>query len=723
MKKIITIGICNICVIVNAFSQCTVEKTQEFQEANQICHDGTVSESTTIDAMNFTTIKDGLLRVGGDVCISMGDQKISAAQLLYDDKAQNVSIKTPLRYSDQGQVIDAQTAQIDLKNNQATLNDIEYLIKASDANGRAEQISTDENISHLTGLTYSTCPPNDQQWYISAQKADIDQKKQVGTFRKMTLRFKDVPLLYFPYAKLPLSDQRHTGLLIPQISNNSRTGFDYAQPYYINIAENMDATITPRYMSERGFMLGAEFRYLGENYRGEFYGDYLPSDKGIDRDRGFAEFKHSQRFANNWSINTQLKNVSDDAYFQDFGNNINATSQVFLQSFLNVTGFGDNWLFNGRFNDYQIISDTIALNRQPYQTLPSVQYSWFNNSITSSLNYGIDASWDNFYREDSLTANRFDIMPYVEKTFQNSYSRFTPRLAYRSTYWSYDDEQFSTINNLDDSRSLPIVSLDYSINFEKQFSDGGYSTIEPRLFYVYSPFRNQQNIALFDTHELTFGTALLYQTNAFSGADRQSDANQFSLGVTQRHFDNSGAEKWNFTVGQIIYLQDRKVQLNNTVATRNTSPLITEFNYFYRNWKASMSLHWDNDIDEFERALVKFQRKGKNNSLFNFAYRLRRGRIEQLDTSVVLPINEKNRFIARWNYSVDDNQTIEALAGIEHKNCCWATRLVFRRHVFNEQGDVNNGIFFEIQLNGLGAIGRNPRRLLNQSILGYSEEF
>lgn len=422
-------------------------------------------------------------------------------------------------------------------------------------------------------------------------------------------------------------------------------------------------------------------------------------------------------------MNTQLKHVSDDDYFDDFGNNINATSQVFLQSFLNVNGFGDNWLFNGRFNDYQIISDTIPLNRQPYQTLPSVHYSWFNNSITSSLNYGIDASWDNFYREDSLTANRFDFTPYVEKTFQNSYSRFTPRLAYRSTYWSYDDEQFSTINDLDDSRSLPIVSLDYSINFEKQFNDGGYSIIEPRLFYLYSPFRNQQNIALFDTHGLTFGSALLYQTNAFSGADRQSDANQFSLGVTQRHFSANGDEKWNFTVGQIVYLEDRKVQLNNSVATRETSPLITELNYFYRNWKATMSLHWDNEIDKFERALIKFQRKGKNNSVFNFAYRLRRGRIEQLDSSVVLPINENNRFIARWNYSVDGNQTIEALAGIEHKNCCWATRLVARRFVFNEQGDVNNGIFFEIQLNGLGAIGRSPRRLLNQSILGYSEEF
>ncbi len=611
MKKIIMVVICQVCMVAQVHAQCKIEKNQT---VNSVCHDGTGSLATTIDALNFTTIESGLLRVGGDVCISMGNQSISADEVFYNDVSQLVSIKTPLRYADDGQIIDAQSAEIDLDKNLAEMTDIAYFIKASEANGSAQSFSTDKTNSFLTQLTYSTCPKSDQQWYISAESAELDQAQQVGTFRNMTLRFKGVPLLYFPYAKLPLNDQRQTGLLIPEISNNSRTGFDYAQPYYINIAENMDATLIPRYMSRRGAMLGAEFRYMGKTYAGEVYGDYLASDKELDRDRGFIEYKHQQRFANNWSINTRLTNLSDDQYFEDFGNNLNATSQAFLQSFFNINGFGDNWLLKGKFNDFQIISETIGANRQPYQTLPSVEYSWFNSSLSSTLNYGVDASWANFYREDSVTANRIDVMPYVETTIQNSYSRLTPRLAYRSTYWDYDDEQLSNITSLEDSRHLPIVSLDYSINFEKNFNNGGYGIIEPRLFYVYAPFRDQSNIALFDTTNLTFGSALLYQTNAFSGADRQSDANQFSLGVTHRIFEPNGAEKWNFTVGQIVYLEDREVQLNDSVETRNTSPLITEFNYFYRNWKASMSLHWDNDIDKFERALLKFQRKGKNNS-------------------------------------------------------------------------------------------------------------
>jgi len=270
---------------------------------------------------------------------------------------------------------------------------------------------------------------------------------------------------------------------------------------------------------------------------------------------------------------------------------------------------------------------------------------------------------------------------------------------------------------------MPILSLDYEVSFEKELSDGSYKTIEPRFFYLYSPYRDQSNIPLFDTHNLTYGTHQLFQHNSFSSADRQSDANQISLALSQRKFDSSGNELWNFTLGQIHYFDSPEVGLNTTPQPIKNSPLITEFNYFHNNWKITTSLHWDSENDETDRALLKLQRKGKNNSLFNFAYRYRTGKIEQLDSSVVLPFNSRNRFIARWNYSLDSNKTIEALAGIEHKGCCWAARLVARKHVFNELGDTKTGIYFELQLNGLGSIGRNPRRLLSQSVLGYSEEF
>ncbi|MFK8011176.1 MAG: LPS-assembly protein LptD [Marinicellaceae bacterium] len=681
------------------------------------------SDFPTIDAEYYLPIEQGLLKIGGEVCINLYEKKISTQELFYSDKNQTIEIKTPLFFTDGKQNINAKSASVNLDQETAIINKAQYQILNSNANGVAEKMIADDTSTQLTGLTYSTCPIENQDWYIKAESADLNQETQTGVFRKMSLNFKGVPILYLPYAKIPLNDQRETGFLIPDIGNSSNNGFEIAAPYYINIKENMDATLTPRYFSKRGAMLGIEYRYLGKSYRGELLTDYLPSDRKDDANRRFLDFKHNHKLNGQWSVNSHITNVSDDNYFEDFGNSINDTSQAYLYSYLNVNGFSDNWLFKASINDYQILSESITLNAQPYQSLPSINYSWFNNSYTSSLNYGVDTSWSNLYREDSITASRLDTIPYIEKTFQNSYSRFTPKLAYRYTNWSYSDTQFSEIKALEESRSLPILTLDYSLSFEKQFEDGSLNTLEPRLFYLNVPYEEQQNIPLFDTHELTFGSGLLYQSNAFSGADRQSDANQLSIGLTQRHFNESGIEKWNFTVGQINYFEDRRVQLDDSIETANSSPIITELNYFYRNWRATMSVHWDTEIDKSERALLKFQHKGKNNSLFNFAYRFRRGKIEQLDSSVVLPIGTNNRIIARWNYSIDESKTIEAIAGYEHKNCCWATRLVARRYVINEQGDVNNGVFFELQFDGLGSLGRNPRRLLKQSILGYSEEF
>ncbi len=710
----------HMCLSTVGFTQC---KENEEKSKSQLCDFNSKSEFTTIDALYFLPSPDGELKVGGDVCISMSKQYIQTKELIYNDTTQLIKIESLLTYSDGKQNILAQSAFVDLNKNTADLSNLQYQINDTKANGQANRLITDKQISHLSDLTYSTCPKGDQQWFIKAGTADLDQEKKVGTFRKMTLKFKGVPLFYLPYAKMPLSAQRQSGFLIPEIGNSSINGFELALPYYINISPNRDATITPRTITKRGTMISGQFRYLGENYSGELLASYLPSDKTFNDDRRFVEFKHRQTINNNWSMNSKVNNVSDIQYFEDFGNSIYATSQSYLYSFLNLQGFGDRWRFKGQLNDFQIINENITLNRQPYQSLPSLEYSWFNNNYSSTLNYGIDSEWNNLYRENSITANRLDFTPYIEKSFQNRYSRFTPKLEYRYTNWDYSNSEFSTITQLKTSRSLPILSLDYTLNFEKQFKDGRLSSIEPRFFYLYSPYENQQNIPLFDTHELTFGSGLLYQTNAFSGADRQSDANQISVGITQRHFDQTGTEKWNITLGQIAYFKDRRVQLDNSIETRSTSPLISEVNYFHNNWKASLSIHWDTQTNQSERALVKFQHKGKNNSLFNFAYRFRQGKIEQLDSSVVLPIGVNNRIIARWNYSMDEKKTIEAVAGLEHKNCCWATRLVGRRYVFNEQGDVNNGIFFELQLNGLGSIGRNPRRLLKQSILGYSEEF
>jgi len=260
--------------------------------------------------------------------------------------------------------------------------------------------------------------------------------------------------------------------------------------------------------------------------------------------------------------------------------------------------------------------------------------------------------------------------------------------------------------------------------FHKNETDGYYKTIEPRLFYTYAPYRDQSDIPIFDSRKLSFGSALLFQTNRFSGADRQSDMNQASLAFTQRSFAPNGQERWNWTIGQINYFEDQKVQIDDEPQTITQSPIIFDYNLFLSQyWSAGLSLHYNENESELERGLFRIQHKTDNNALYNLAYRFRRSKIEQFDASVVLPLNQRHRIIARWNYSTRSHKTIEALFGYEHKSCCWAFRLVARHYLVDESGLSNNGIYAEIQLNGLGALGRDPRELLQQSIMGYQETF
>ncbi len=654
----------------------------------------------------------------GNICIIQDDMRLMAPKLLYFKQEQLFDSEGGVMLQNANQRVSAAKAQFNASDNSAKLDTVNFFLRDSDINGQAQQMALKNNSSQLDYLTFSTCSPQQRDWEIVAKSANLDHDEGIGTFKGMSLRFKDVPIFYLPWAKLPLNDDRRTGLLIPGFSYSDNTGLDLSLPYYINIAPQMDATLTPRFLQQHGLMLGAEFRYLSANSRGNFEGNYLPNDDRRDRDRGLIEYTHQTRFARGWSFNSDLNHVTDSQYYEDFASSSYITSTPYLRSAINVRGNGLNWRFFAGINDYQVLSQTISAANQPFQTLPEINFDWFEYNYQLQTNYGVTSELVNFYREDSVGAWRSDISPWVERQWSNAWGYIKPKLQYRSTQYQFDDNR----ENL--SRNLPIGSIDMGLSFEKTMPSGGFKSIEPRLFYVYAPERDQTDIPIFDSRELTFGSSLLFQTNRFSGADRQSDMNQVAAAVTHRSFAGNGREQWNFTVGQIKYFDTQEVQINNQPENLTKSPLVIEYNHFLnRYWSTGLSLHYDQSESEVERGLFRVQRKTPNQSVFNFAYRYRRNQLEQFDTSFVIPIKNQHRIIARWNYSTQSNKTIEALLGYERKNCCWAFRLMARHYLTDELGQSNNGIYAEIQLNGLGSIGRNPRRILKQTISGYNEAF
>ncbi len=673
-----------------------------------------------LDALKIRRLDNDMVQVSGDVCTQQGDKVIAAQSLLLNRRTRQVTIQTPLRYSDEKQTINANTAEFQLATDTALLTDVTFHILNSNVNGSAARLWQRSDASVLERLSYTTCPADNKSWEIRARRAELNLDQQEGTFHHLTLRFKDTPILYLPWARLPLNDQRRSGFLVPGVGFSSVNGWDIAIPYYFNLAPSRDWTVTPRYIQQNGVMLESQFRYLGESYAGQLETRYLPNDTLRLRDRYYLNLTHRKRINAGWRFNGSYQRVSDPRFFEDFSDNVYTASRPYLHSYLQVKGAGERWVFRAQVDDYQLLSSIILPGQSPYQRLPVLDYWWQNHRLLQGIQYGVKLQAANFYREESVTGWRMDTRSYIEKRWQNAWGWLAPRLDYR--YTRYDLQ--NTAGNTTPDRSLPIFSLDSGMRLEKNMPDGGFRTLEPRLFYVYVPYRNQDDLPLFDTHNLTFGSALLFQTNRFSGADRQMDANQVSLALTHRSFSSGGREKWNATLGQIVYLDRQRVQLDQEAQYRSTSPLIAEFTYRPGGlWNSTFSLHWNPETGQTERALLRLQRRSTVGSLFNLAYRFRQGRIEQLDTSVVYPVSRQNRLIARWNYSLDAGKTIEALAGIEHKSCCWALRLVARRFIYNEAGDAKNGIYAEIQFNGLGSLGRNPRRLLKQSIPGYSEDY
>ncbi len=676
------------------------------------------SQNIEVQASHSQRVSDTVFNLRGNVCVKRDQMRMMTPQLSFDQLSNRVKSQGGVWFQGPDQRLAALDAEIDNQNKTAVIHQLDYFLIDSDINGQAASMTLQDNTATVQDLTFSSCAPEQRSWEISAREAVLDHESGMGTFRGAKLKVNDTTIFYLPWIKLPLNDDRRSGLLVPSFSYSENTGLDLTLPYYFNLHPQYDLTLTPRYLQDHGLMLGADFRYLTQRSRGELESTYLPSDDKRNKDRGILQYRHSTRFSPNWRFNANLNHVSDAQYYEDFASSSFLTSTPYLKSQVSVSGHGSSWSFFAGFDDFQVLSQNITSSNEPYQKLPEIRYHWFKPAGTDPFDYGVDTEWVSFYREQSVGAWRADIKPWVATEWGNAWGRVRPKVQYRSTHYDFDDGR----SNI--SRSLPIVSVDSGLTFEKWFDSGAHKTIEPRLFYVYVPEEDQSDIPIFDTRELTFGSAMLFQTNRFSGADRQSDMNQAALAITHRSFDVNGQERWNLTLGQINYFDDQRVQINGAPENLTKSPLIAEYNlYLHRNWSAGVSLHYDQDDHAMERGLFKVQRKTDQGDVFNFAYRFRRNKIEQLDASWVIPIRDKHRLLARWNYSIENNKTIEALFGYEHKSCCWALRLMARRYLVDETGMSNDGFYVEFQLNGLGALGRNPRRILKQTILGYEEAF
>jgi LPS-assembly protein len=658
---------------------------------------------------------DAPIRFTGDVQLLYGDQRLTTDELVYDPETGEALLPGWLEYSDALMRMTAANARYDTQASSGRFENVRYYIAGAAGAGNAGLVRmVDETHARVRRFDFTTCDVEDPDWQLKAGDVKLDFERGVGTARNARLEFKGVPILYSPWLRFPLDDARKTGFLYPQLGSSSDNGIEIAAPFYWNIAPNMDATFTPRLIGERGLMLGTEYRFLTRRQRGTFNLDYLPDDDETGSDRWLGRIRHQARLAPNWSTQLRFNRVSDADYFLDLGNELDATAIQFLRSDLSIAGRGRYWRMQTTFDTFQVLDDDVRPEREPYDRLPRVEFDgdW---PLPGGLSLRMDSEAVYFDRAEGVTGMRLDAIPELAWRLVRPAGFFEPAVALRATGYSLDDRAPAADDT--PTRVQPIVSIDGGLVFERRTTGGRLQTLEPRAFYLYVPGRDQSDLPVFDARELTFSFAQLFQTNRFSGADRQADANQLTLALTSRLLDDAnGRSIVDASVGQIVYFDDPSTGLpGDPPDDRSVSATVGEI-----NWQPaddvllSAGLQWDPDDDETDVAAFGLSWKGEDARQVQFGYRFRRDSVDQVDVRARYPLTRSLNLIGRFDYSFADDTTLELLGGVEYESCCWAIRASVRRYIRDRESEKRTAFFVELHLKGLGSLGRRPYNLFTR---------
>ena len=721
-----------------AWQYCDIAQDADFLPYAEIAGETPVD----IKADTADVALEGTSTFTGNVIIEQNGQELRAEHATYNRLTGDVNARDNLQIRDSEMIVNSEQAEWSLDKDEGTLTDTQYRVRSTHARGDADTIHRQgKTTTTLKEATYTTCAESDNAWILKADEVVLNHDEGVGTAEGVVIRLADVPVVYLPYISFPLNDDRKSGFLTPAMGVTDETGFDLRTPFYWNIAPNRDLTITPRFMSRRGLMLTGDYRYLYEQGEGRLNAGFLNNDRQKDRDgnvnpyydedRNHVLLRHKGNINSRWSTNVDYNYVSDNAYLEDFGTDLTLASITHLNQELDAKYRGDNWAVTGRVQDYQTLTDVSS----PYKRLPQFLFNGALPNKVAGMKFGLTAEYVDFDHDTKVTGQRIDVEPVVSLPWRSSAAFIEPRVALRHTQYELDDKNLAADADDSISRTLPIVSLDSGLFFDRDMTMGSSNythTLEPRAFYLYVPEENQDDIPDFDSGDRTFNMNQLFSYNRFSGRDRIGDANQMTLALTSRIISQeTGREKFRFTFGQIQYFSDREVNLSSSTAaqTRSNSDMVVEMvASIAEEWTLRSEVQWDAYSYNSNMSNLQLRYQSDNGKLLNFAHRYRRDDVtsleglEQVDISTRLPIGKKWSVVGRWYHSLKYNQTVEGLAGVEYQSCCWSSRLVVRNYVNDVSDDDRNlAIFFQIELKGLGMFGQKSDSLLESSILGYRD--
>lgn len=749
----------------------------------------------------------GVSVVRGNVTITQPGRQITADEvnIYHDEKTGKLKSSTftgHVNLREYGKLIVARQGIWDFKEHTITLkNAIYHLVAASPTNneslqtwGMAKEIVRDDaGTLKLKNASYSTCPPTSCTWQFRGKKVVFNKVEGRGSITHSTLYVHNMPVFYFPYFSFPLDNRRKSGFLYPSLGYSHDTGIDLAFPYYFNLAPNYDATLTPRIISKRGLLAEGLFRYLTSNNQGFLDFQVIPSDNYFRNFQNYAQTKYAPShqltqledasttraalaFKNNfvldphWSSDIDVNYVTDDYFMQDFGGAITAVNDDQLLNHADIKYDGEHLHFLGRILGFQTLQmvTRFPTSQLQYRRTPQLDLNGDYPSNDGNLEYFFSSEFVNFdydHARDPISnklmpiGNRINLQPGIMLPLDWLYGFFKPKVQVQGTMYNLrnNNDQYGNPRNNNITRVLPIASLDTGLYFSRNiqvFNIEYKQTLEPRLFYLYVPIHNQDDIPSFDSNLSNFDFDQLFAENRFSGLDRLGDANQVSLGLTTKFFDAySSEEKFSASVGAIYQIVRHKVSLDvnnktfsmgtnfqpDPLMESNLSPLVGKIQYnFSPVWSAVAGISWDAKNNQANNDAFGLRYHDKENRIFNVGYNfVRHGDFIEGDSSDNLnrinlatswPISKHFGIVGNLNYNISHNHHETYFYGIEYDSCCWAVRLV-QNSTYSGTDEArnlqyNHMVYFQFLLKGLGNISTNDASdILKNQIPGYQDRF
>jgi LPS-assembly protein len=686
--------------------------------------------------------KGNQIEAEGDAELRRDGQAIFADRLLYRQDSRDLTADGAVRIEQNGDVLTGLHLEYNLDSKAGDLTKSQYRLAESNARGSADEMHMDGKGNYaLHKVTYTTCPVGNDDWMLEMGRLDMDRTTQIGVAHSAFVEFKGVPILYAPWMDFPLKGQRKTGLLAPVIGSTTTGGTELTVPFYLNLAPNYDATIAPRYMAKRGLMLNDEFRYMGANYYGEMQLDTLQHDQLTQTSRSHQAYKQMQNLGGGFSDTVNLNRVSDNAYYRDLSTSVAGTSQVNLLR-EGVVNYGAEW-WNAavRVQSFQTLQDPLVPVAIPYKRTPQVIVNAQREMYDANALF--TGEYVNFSHPTAINAQRLVMYPSVSYPLLYDTGYYvTPKVGVHGASYVFGPNNPAGQPN--SSVNVPIFSVDSGMAFEHDVSFAGrglVQTFEPRAYYVYIPYRNQDKLPNFDSALSTFSYSQIFTENRFLGGDRVGDANQVTLAATSRIIDaDDGAELLRGLLGERFSFTQPRVNL--VVPTATTNPVTTGTPTTSTNksdilaglsGRPTQSLSFDTLVQYNPSGLgaemysVSGHYQPEPGKVLNLGYRFTSPNINpnlsmrQVDISEQWALHGRWTSVARWNYSILEKRMLEALVGLEYNQSCWVARFVMQRFTTSTL-QVSTSFFVQLDLTGLAGVGSDPLDALRRSVPGYTKQ-